>query len=52
MESILVNKFYIFKILKHTLFNNNIGHIRLHRVGLVYKLINYIVNNLEDFKID
>ena len=39
-------------MLKHTLLNNNIGHIKLYRVSLTYRLINYIVDNLEDFRID
>jgi len=37
---------------KYALFNNNIGYIKLYKVGLIYKLINYIVNNLKDFKIN
>ena len=48
----MVNKYYTFKILKYTLLNNNIGHIKLYRVGLIYGLINRIVDNLEDFRID
>jgi hypothetical protein len=48
----LVNKYYTFKILKYALLNNNIGHIKLYRVSLMYRLINYIVDNLEDFRID
>jgi hypothetical protein len=39
-------------MLKYTLLNNNIGYIKLHRVGLTYGLINRIVDNLEDFRID
>ena len=39
-------------MLKYTLLNNNIGHIKLYRVGLIYRLINRIVDNLEDFRID
>jgi len=39
-------------MLKHALLNDNIGHIKLHRVGLTYGLINRIVDNLEDFRID
>jgi len=39
-------------MLKYILLNNNIGHIKLYRVSLTYRLINYIVNNLEDFRID
>jgi len=39
-------------MLKHVLLNNNIGYIRLYRVSLIYKLINYIVDNLKDFKIN
>ena len=39
-------------MLKYTLLNNNIGHIKLYRIGLIYRLINYIVDNLEDFRID
>ena len=52
MESILVNKYYTFKMLKYVLLNNNIGYIELCRIGLIYRLINYIIDNLEDFKID
>jgi hypothetical protein len=51
-ESILVDEYYTFKILKHTLLNNNIGHTKLYRVGLTYRLINRMVDNLEDFRID
>jgi hypothetical protein len=39
-------------MLKYALLNNNIGHTKLYRVGLTYRLINYIVDNLEDFRID
>ena len=39
-------------MLKYILLDNNIGHTRLHGVGLIYRLINCIVDNLEDFKID
>ena len=39
-------------MLKYVLLNNNIGHIRLYRVGLIYRLINYIINYLNDFRID
>ena len=39
-------------MLKYTLLNNNIGYIKLYRVGLIYRLINRIVDNLEDFRID
>jgi hypothetical protein len=39
-------------MLKYTLFNNNIGYIKLYRVGLTYRLINRIADNLEDFRID
>ena len=39
-------------MLKYILLNNNIGYIKLYRVGLIYRLINYIVDNLEDFRID
>jgi len=39
-------------MLKYVLFNNNIGHIKLHRVSLIYRLINRIIDNLEDFRID
>jgi hypothetical protein len=52
VELILVNEYYTFKILKYTLLNNNIGHIKLYRIGLTYRLINCIVDNLEDFRID
>ena len=48
----MVNKYYTFKMLKHALLNNNIGHAKLHRIGLTYGLINYMVDNLEDFRID
>ena len=48
----MVNEYYTFKILKHALLNNNIGHIKLYRISLIYRLINRIVDNLEDFKID
>jgi len=39
-------------MLKYALLNNNIGYIKLYRVGLIYGLINRIVDNLEDFRID
>ena len=39
-------------MLKYTLLNNNIGHTKLYRVSLTYGLINRIVDNLEDFRID
>ena len=39
-------------MLKYALLNNNIGYIKLYRVGLIYRLINRIVNNLEGFRID
>jgi len=39
-------------MLKYTLLNNNIGHIKLYRVSLTYGLINHMVDNLEDFRID
>ena len=48
----MVNKYYTFKMLKYILLNNNIGYIRLYRVSLIYRLVNYIVDNLEDFRID
>jgi len=48
----LVNKYYTFKMLKYALLNNNIGHAKLYRISLIYRLINYIVDNLEDFRID
>ena len=48
----MVDKFYTFKMLKHALLDNNMGHTRLHRVGLAYRLINRMVDNLEDFRID
>jgi len=48
----LVNKYYTFKIFKYALLNNNIGYIKLYSIGLIYRLINRIVNNLEDFRID
>jgi hypothetical protein len=52
VESILVNEDYTFKILKYALLNNNMGHTRLYRVSLTYGLINCIIDNLEDFRID
>ena len=48
----MVNEDYTFKMLKHALLNNNIGYTRLYRVGLTYGLINRIMGNLEDFRID
>ena len=39
-------------MLKHALLDNNIGHTRLHGVGLTYGLINHMADNLEDFRID
>jgi len=51
-ESILIKEDYNFKLLKHALFNSNIGHTKLYRIGLIYRLINYITNYLKDFKID
>ena len=39
-------------MLKYILLNNNIGYIKLYRVSLIYRLINRIVDNLEDFRID
>ena len=48
----MVNKYYTFKMLKYALLNNNIGHAKLYRISLIYRLINYIVDNLEDFRID
>ena len=48
----MVDEYYTFKMLKHTLLNDNIGHIKLHRISLTYGLINRIVDNLEDFRID
>ena len=51
-ELILIKENYNFKLLKHALLNSTIGHIKLYRIGLIYRLINYIVNCLEDFRID
>ena len=28
------------------------SHTKLHRIGLIYGLIDYIVNSLENFKVD
>ena len=39
-------------MLKYALLNNNIGYVKLYRIGLIYRLINYIVDNLKDFRID
>ena len=39
-------------MLKYALLNDNIGYIKLYRVSLTYRLINRIVDNLEDFRID
>ena len=52
MESILVKEDYNFKLLKYILLNSSIGYIKLYRIGLIYGLINYIINYLEDFRID
>ena len=48
----MVDEYYTFKMLKHALLDDNIGHTKLHRVGLTYGLINRMVDNLEDFRID
>jgi len=48
----LVDEYYTFKMLKHALLDDNIGHAKLYRIGLTYGLINRIVDNLEDFRID
>ena len=52
MELILIKEDYNFKLLKHALLNSSIGHTKLYRIGLIYRLINRIVNYLEDFRID
>ena len=51
-ESILIDKHYTFKMLKHALLDNDIGHTRLHGVGLRYGLINRMADKLGDFRID
>jgi len=48
----LIKEDYNFKLLKHILLNSSMGHIKLYRVGLTYRLINYIINYLKDFRID
>jgi len=35
-----------------TIVGYSIGHTKLYRIGLIYRLINYIVDCLEDFRID
>jgi hypothetical protein len=39
-------------LLKYALLDNNVGHTKLHRIGLTYGLINRMINNLEDFRVD
>ena len=51
-ESVLIGKHYTFKMLKHALLDNDMGHTRLHGVGLTYGLIHRMVDNLGDFRID
>ena len=52
MESILIKEDYNFKLLKYVLFNSSIGYIKLHRIGLIYGLIDCMANCLKDFKMD
>jgi hypothetical protein len=52
VELILIKEDYNFKLLKYALLNSSIGHIKLYRIGLIYRLINYIANYLEDFRTD
>ena len=52
MELILIKEDYNFKLLKYALLNSSIGYIKLYRIGLIYRLIIYIVNYLEDFRTD
>jgi hypothetical protein len=48
----LIEEDYNFKLLKYVLLDNSIGHTKLRIISLIYRVINYIANCLEDFKID
>ena len=50
-ELILIKEDYNFKLLKYALLNSSIGYIKLYMINLIYRLINYIINYLEDFRI-
>ena len=52
MELTLIKEDYNFKLLKYALLNSSIGYIKLYRISLIYRLINRIVNCLEDFRMD
>jgi hypothetical protein len=51
-ELLLTKENYNFKLLKYVLLDDNVGHTKLHRIGLTYGLIDRMVNSLEDFKVD
>jgi hypothetical protein len=51
-ELLLTEENYNLKLLKYSLLDNNMSHTKLHRIGLIYGLIDHIVNSLENFRVD